>query len=216
MQEAQGKESKLVFVPILGLSPLKISLRLLTASEVTFDLEFELSSLNNLYYSISLGCILLCLTKYSPPCLFFLLLSSFSSNCDQSKFRPECLYPGADIKSFGAWGKGCPSQRWLNPWSLINQYRIWYQESQFDHVSGFNSAFESVKNLVKPLVGYGDEGGERRFDINDRTKVYFDIEVDGVYEGRINLELFDEIVPRTTENFRQLCTRELFLGYCVD
>ena len=94
--------------------------------------------------------------------------------------------------------------------------RIWYQESQFDHVSGFNSAFESVKNLVKPLVGYGDEGGERRFDINDRTKVYFDIEVDGVYEGRINLELFDEIVPRTTENFRQLCTRELFLGYWVN
>ena len=74
--------------------------------------------------------------------------------------------------------------------------------------SGFNSAFESVKKLVKPLVGYGDDGGERRFDINERTKVYFDIEVDGVYEGRINLELFDEIVPRTTENFRQLCTRE--------
>jgi len=78
---------------------------------------------------------------------------------------------------------------------------------------GFNSAFESVKNLVKPLVGYGDEGGERRFDINDRTKVYFDIEVDGVYEGRINLELFDEIVPRTTENFRQLCTHEQGFGY---
>ena len=75
-------------------------------------------------------------------------------------------------------------------------------------ISGFNSAFESVKNLVKPLVGYGDDGGERRFDINERTKVYFDIEVDGVYEGRVNLELFDEIVPRTTENFRQLCTRK--------
>ena len=78
----------------------------------------------------------------------------------------------------------------------------------FISFSGFNSAFESVKNLVKPLVGYSDVGGERRFDIKDRTKVYFDIEIDGVYEGRINLELFDEIVPRTTENFRQLCTRK--------
>ena len=73
-----------------------------------------------------------------------------------------------------------------------------------------------ILNLVKPLVGYYYEGGERRFDISDRTKVYFDIEVDGVYEGRINLELFDEVVPRTTENFRQLCTRELLFGYWVD
>ena len=86
--------------------------------------------------------------------------------------------------------------------------RFRWPQREFALISGFNTAFESVKNLVKPLVGYGDEGGERRFDINERTKVYFDIEVDGVYEGRINLELFDEIVPRTTENFRQLCTRK--------
>jgi hypothetical protein len=61
---------------------------------------------------------------------------------------------------------------------------------------------------VKPLVGYeeADEGERRQFDIKDRTKLYMDIEVDGIYEGRINMELFDEIVPRTTDNFRQLCS----------
>ncbi len=63
-----------------------------------------------------------------------------------------------------------------------------------------------MKSLVKPLVGYEDGAGERQFDIKDRTKIYFDVEINGAYEGRINMELFDEVVPRTTENFRQLAT----------
>ena len=35
--------------------------------------------------------------------------------------------------------------------------------------------------------------------------VYFDITIDNVDVGRIEMELFDETVPKTAKNFRQLC-----------
>lgn len=38
--------------------------------------------------------------------------------------------------------------------------------------------------------------------------VFFDITIGGVPAGRIKMELFADIVPRTAENFRQLCTGE--------
>lgn len=45
------------------------------------------------------------------------------------------------------------------------------------------------------------------------SKVFFDIEMDGAPLGRIVMNLFDEIVPKTTENFRALCTGEHGFGY---
>lgn len=38
--------------------------------------------------------------------------------------------------------------------------------------------------------------------------VYFDMEMDGESIGRITFGLFGETVPKTVENFRQLCTGE--------
>ncbi|TRY78622.1 hypothetical protein TCAL_08617 [Tigriopus californicus] len=72
-----------------------------------------------------------------------------------------------------------------------------------------NDGFTNVKKLVQPVLGFGN----RRADINDRTKVFFDVEINGQYLGRINMELFDEVVPKTTENFRQLVTGVNGYGY---
>ncbi|KAI9299009.1 hypothetical protein K502DRAFT_298581 [Neoconidiobolus thromboides FSU 785] len=38
--------------------------------------------------------------------------------------------------------------------------------------------------------------------------VFFDISIGGTSAGRIKMELFKDVVPKTAENFRQLCTGE--------
>ena len=40
------------------------------------------------------------------------------------------------------------------------------------------------------------------------TKVFFDIDIGGEHAGRITFNLEDKVVPKTAENFRQLCTGE--------
>ena len=43
---------------------------------------------------------------------------------------------------------------------------------------------------------------------NGNPVVFFDITIGGHNAGRIKMELFADVVPKTAENFRQFCTGE--------
>ncbi len=45
-----------------------------------------------------------------------------------------------------------------------------------------------------------------------RSRVFFDVTVGGNSAGRITFELYNDVVPKTAENFRALCTGEKGVG----
>ncbi|XP_011043772.1 PREDICTED: peptidyl-prolyl cis-trans isomerase CYP20-1-like [Populus euphratica] len=71
--------------------------------------------------------------------------------------------------------------------------------------------------LLWTLVLFGTlavtQAKKSKADLKEIThKVYFDVEIDGKPAGRITMGLFGKTVPKTTENFRALCTGEKGIG----
>lgn len=50
-------------------------------------------------------------------------------------------------------------------------------------------------------------------DASTNPSVYFDVSIGGAPARRITFELFADVVPKTAENFRALCTGEHGFGY---
>lgn len=49
-------------------------------------------------------------------------------------------------------------------------------------------------------------------DTKKRSRVFFDISIGNHEAGRIVFELYNDVVPKTAENFRALCTGEKGVG----
>eukprot|EP00551_Chaetoceros_affinis_P001374 CAMPEP_0203636622 /NCGR_PEP_ID=MMETSP0088-20131115/3130_1 /ASSEMBLY_ACC=CAM_ASM_001087 /TAXON_ID=426623 /ORGANISM="Chaetoceros affinis, Strain CCMP159" /LENGTH=226 /DNA_ID=CAMNT_0050490811 /DNA_START=56 /DNA_END=736 /DNA_ORIENTATION=+ len=69
------------------------------------------------------------------------------------------------------------------------------------------TALPMIGNLFSGLFG----GGETSAEITET--VYFDINIDGQSAGRIEMGLYGSTVPKTVENFKQLCVGAKVGGY---
>ena len=65
----------------------------------------------------------------------------------------------------------------------------------------------AVVALSAPISG-NSLGEEKK-----NPQVYFDVQIGEEAAGRIVIELFADVVPKTAENFRQLCTHEQGFGF---
>jgi hypothetical protein len=62
------------------------------------------------------------------------------------------------------------------------------------------------------IKGKPKQKGDLR-NIMPNPKIFFDITADGSALGRVVMELRADVVPKTAENFRALCTGEKGFGY---
>ena len=76
---------------------------------------------------------------------------------------------------------------------------------KFNHLLLLLSGTFIVFNIV--------DGAGQTQQTKKNPKCFFDISVDGAAIGRIVFELNADIVPKTAENFRALCTGEKGFGY---
>jgi hypothetical protein len=63
------------------------------------------------------------------------------------------------------------------------------------------------------MIGGLFQGMFGKKDATITDTVYFDIAIEGTAAGRIEMGLYGDVVPKTVQNFKQLCTGEPGFGY---
>lgn len=107
----------------------------------------------------------------------------------------KVLYQCDIDDSYFALEEGSYGERCVMVWlSKLKKEQDWYAYDRFEPVTErFLTKGEKTR-------------AELKFKIT--TKTFLDIEIEGEPAGRVVLGLYGEIVPRTVENFRCLCTGE--------
>ncbi|CAI2353381.1 unnamed protein product [Caenorhabditis sp. 36 PRJEB53466] len=65
---------------------------------------------------------------------------------------------------------------------------------------------------MKLLLRASTLAGQSLRFASQRPKVFFDVNIGDESAGRVTIELFNDVVPKTAENFRALCTGEKGVG----
>ena len=90
--------------------------------------------------------------------------------------------------------------------SLVRSAATTIAPSNNEDIATSSSALNM--NMFANLFG---GGGPKTADITDT--VYFDITANGESMGRVEFGLYGDVVPKTTANFKALCTKEKGFGY---
>jgi len=94
----------------------------------------------------------------------------------------------------------------------------WMDEKRKDFEDGGkmkekHETTEALEAFMKNKV-YGPGGTmDKTLKLRGNPKVFFDMEADGAAVGRVVMQLRKDVVPKTAENFRQLCTGQPGFGY---
>eukprot|EP00639_Heterosigma_akashiwo_P034855 CAMPEP_0194715702 /NCGR_PEP_ID=MMETSP0296-20130528/7465_1 /TAXON_ID=39354 /ORGANISM="Heterosigma akashiwo, Strain CCMP2393" /LENGTH=202 /DNA_ID=CAMNT_0039615713 /DNA_START=87 /DNA_END=692 /DNA_ORIENTATION=- len=78
--------------------------------------------------------------------------------------------------------------------------RGWYKKYQEEGEEGFKRAKSPTP------FDWENDGLSKLIDRSKRSQAFFNITIDGEAAGQIKFELADDILPRTCENFKMLCT----------
>jgi len=94
----------------------------------------------------------------------------------------------------------------------------WWDEKLADFTAGgkMKEKYETEEKLIEWMTDkvYGPSGTmDKTLAIRGNPKVFFDMTADGETIGRIVMQLRMDVVPKTAENFKQLCLKEEGEGY---